>query len=49
MKMVLSDFDGDIYGLLRPDTKYDQKEAFKLIKTKLIKKILPQYGHTTEG
>ena len=33
------DFHGDIYALLRPGVKYDQAQAYELIKTKLIKKI----------
>lgn len=33
------DFEGDIYGLLRPGVKYDQTKAYELIKTELIEKI----------
>jgi predicted nucleotidyltransferase component of viral defense system len=38
-KMQDPDFEGDIYGLLRPGIEYDQNEAYELIKTNLIEKI----------
>ena len=38
-KMQDPDFDGDIYGLLRPGIEYDQNKAYELIKTELIDKI----------
>ena len=38
-KMQDPDFDGDIYGLLRPGIEYDQNKAYELIKTELIEKI----------
>ena len=41
MEQKLEDpnFEGDIYGLLRPGVEYDQAKAYELIKTKLIEKI----------
>lgn len=33
------DFEGDIFGLLRPGVDYDQNKAYELIKTELIEKI----------
>ena len=38
-KMQDPDFDGDIYGLLRPGIEYDQNKAYELIKTELIENI----------
>lgn len=38
-KMQDPDFEGDIYGLLRPGVEYDQNNAYELIKTELIEKI----------
>lgn len=39
IKMEDPDFGGDIYALLRPGVKYDQQEAYKLIKREIIEKI----------
>ncbi len=39
-KLQDPDFEGDIYGLLRPGVDYDQTKAYELIKTELIEKIL---------
>ena len=33
------DFEGDLYGLLRPGVKYNQSKAYELIKTELIEKL----------
>ena len=33
------DFQGDIYGLLRPGVEYDQEKAYELIKSALLEKI----------
>lgn len=33
------DFEGEIYGLLRPGLDYDQSEAYKLIRTELVGNI----------
>lgn len=33
------DFEGDLYGLLRPAVKYNQNKAYELIKTELIEKL----------
>ncbi|MFC2087625.1 nucleotidyl transferase AbiEii/AbiGii toxin family protein [Bacteroidota bacterium] len=38
-KLVDPDFQGDIYGLLRPGVEYNQDKAYELIKNKLIGKI----------
>lgn len=38
-KLQDPDFEGDIYGLLRPGVEYDQNNAYELIKTELIEKI----------
>ncbi len=38
-KLEDPDFHGDIYALLLPGLKYDQNEAYELIKTELIEKI----------
>jgi len=38
-KLQDPDFEGDIYGLLRPGIKYDQKKAFELIRSELLEKI----------
>ncbi len=38
-KMQEAEFTGDIFGLLRPDIKYDSSIAYKLIKTKLLEQI----------
>jgi len=38
-KMQDPDFEGDIYGLLRPGVEYNQNNAYELIKTELIEKI----------
>jgi len=38
-KLQDPDFEGDIYGLLRPGVKYDQNIGYELIKTELIDKI----------
>ena len=38
-KLEDPDFEGDIYGLLRPGVKYDQSRGYELIKTELIEKI----------
>lgn len=38
-KLQDPDFEGDIYGLLRPGLEYDQGKAYNLIKTELIEKI----------
>ncbi|PCJ83982.1 MAG: nucleotidyltransferase [Flavobacteriales bacterium] len=38
-KLQDPDFEGDIYGLLRPGVEYDQSKAYELIKTGLIEKI----------
>lgn len=38
-KLEDPDFQGDIYGLLRPGVEYDQNKAYKLVKRKLIEKI----------
>lgn len=38
-KLKDPDFEGDIYGLLRPGVQYDQNEAFELVKTELLEKI----------
>lgn len=38
-KLKNPDFEGDIYGLLRPGVEYDQNEAYELLKTKLITNI----------
>ena len=33
------DFNGDVYGLLRPGVKYDPIEAYELVKKEIIEKI----------
>jgi len=38
-KLEDPDFEGDIYGLLRPGIQYDQAKAYELIKTELLEKI----------
>lgn len=38
-KLQNPDFEGDIYGLLRPGVEYDQSKAYELIKSELIEKI----------
>ena len=38
-KMQEPEFTGDIFGLLRPDIKYDNSIAYELIKTKLLDQI----------
>jgi hypothetical protein len=38
-KLKDPDFEGDIYGLLRPGVEYDQDKAYELVKTALIEKI----------
>lgn len=38
-KLEDPDFEGDIYALLRPGIKYDQAEAYELIRTELIEKL----------
>lgn len=38
-KMQEAEFTGDIFGLLRPDIKYDNFIAYKLIRTKLLEQI----------
>lgn len=38
-KMQDPDFEGDIFGLLRPGVEYDQNKAYELIKTALIENI----------
>ncbi len=38
-KMQEAEFRGDIFGLLRPDIKYDNSVAYELIKTKLLEHI----------
>lgn len=38
-KLVDPDFQGDIYGLLRPGVEYDQDKAYELIRNELIEKI----------
>lgn len=38
-KLEDPDFHGDIYALLLPGLKYDQNEAYELVKTELIEKI----------
>jgi predicted nucleotidyltransferase component of viral defense system len=38
-KMMDDEFLGDIKALLRPDEKYDQKEAWEIIRTELVEKI----------
>lgn len=39
LKMSNPDFQGDIYALLRPEVKYNQREAYDLIRTELIERI----------
>lgn len=39
LKMKDPDFEGDIYGLLRPGVNYNKLEAYKLIKKEVIEKI----------
>ena len=39
IKMEDPDFGGDIYALLRPSVKYNQQEAYKLIRSEIIEKI----------
>jgi len=38
-KLKDPDFQGDIYGLLRPGIEYDQTKAYELIKKELLEKI----------
>lgn len=38
-KLEDPDFQGDIYGLLRPGVEYDQNKAYELVKRELIEKI----------
>jgi predicted nucleotidyltransferase component of viral defense system len=38
-KLENPDFEGDIYGMLRPGVEYNQNNAYELIKTELIEKI----------
>lgn len=38
-KLQDPDFEGDIYGLLRPGVEYSQNKAYEFIKTELIEKI----------
>jgi len=38
-KIQETEFAGDIYGLLRPDIKYDNLIAYQLIKSKLLEHI----------
>lgn len=38
-KMNTPEFTGDIFGLLRPNVKYDSSVAYELIKTELLEKI----------
>lgn len=38
-KMQDSYFGGDITGLIRPDDKYDQKEAYRIVRQELIEKM----------
>jgi len=38
-KLKNPDFEGDIYGLLRPGVEYDQNAAYELIKSELLEKI----------
>jgi len=38
-KLKEPDFQGDIYGLLRPGVEYDQTKAYELVKKELIDKI----------
>ena len=39
LKMEDPDFGGDIYALLRPGVKYNQQEAYELIKREIIEKL----------
>jgi hypothetical protein len=38
-KMQDDEFIGDIAALIRPTEKYDQAEAFELVRTELLEKI----------
>ena len=38
-KMHDDEFIGDIAALIRPTEKYDQAEAFELVRTELLEKI----------
>jgi len=38
-KLIDPDFQGDIYGLLRPGIEYDPTKAYQLIKKELIEKL----------
>ncbi len=38
-KLSDPDFQGDIYGLLRPGLTYDQRKAYELVRSELIEKI----------
>ena len=38
-KMLDSEFLGDITALVRPDEKYNPREAYELVKKELIEKI----------
>lgn len=38
-KLQDPDFEGDIFGLLRPGIEYDQAKAYELIRAELIEKI----------
>jgi len=39
VKMLDSEFLGDITALVRPDEKYNPHEAYELVKKELIEKI----------
>jgi predicted nucleotidyltransferase component of viral defense system len=38
-KMLDTDFQGDITALIRPDEKYNQEEAYELVRTEIIERI----------
>lgn len=38
-KMLDTEFFGDLAALIRPDEKYNQEEAYELVKTEIIERL----------